>query len=427
MTKRQKLQRALLGLFVLGLPVLALQALPRPGSSGAGPSGAAAGSRLPVEVVRVERTSGYDLRRAYTGEVRARRSVMTSFELGGRIEELLVDEGQRVEQGDGLARLDDRRLQARRAGLEAERKRLAAVLAEMEAGPRAQTIAAAAAELEALRAERSLARLQVERRQGLAQRDSISTEELDRVAAQELVLAAREAAAEAQLAELREGTRVEVIEAQEASLEAVEALLASIDIDLEDCLLRAPFAGTVARRLLDEGTVVQAGQAILHIVEDGRLEARIGLPVDAAASLGESAPRLLVGGIEVSTERPELLPELDELTRTRTAVFAIAGAARGSIAPGQVARLELVRRVERPGIWLPLRSLTEGSRGLWSCYVVTPEEGDAGPILERADVEVLHVDGERALVRGTLREGDRVVVSGTHRVSPGQAVDPRER
>ena len=110
MTKRQKLQRALLGLFVLGLPVLALQALPRPGSSGAGPSGSAAGSRLPVEVVRVERTSGYDLRRAYTGEVRARRSVMTSFELGGRIEELLVDEGQRVEQGDGLARLDDRRL-----------------------------------------------------------------------------------------------------------------------------------------------------------------------------------------------------------------------------------------------------------------------------------------------------------------------------
>ena len=67
-----------------------------------------------------------------------------------------------------------------------------------------------------------------------------------------------------------------------------------------------------------------------------------------------------------------------------------------------------------------------GERGLWSAYVVTlpasPSAQGAGSRVARRDVEVLHTEGDRVLVRGMLQPGDRVIASGTHRIVPGQVV-----
>ena len=58
----------------------------------------------------------------------------------------------------------------------------------------------------------------------------------------------------------------------------LQARLAGLDIDLDKKRPEAPFAGTVAARTSDEGTVVSAGQTILRLVENDRLQARIGVP-----------------------------------------------------------------------------------------------------------------------------------------------------
>lgn len=417
MTKRRKFPRILLALPLLLLPVLVV-ALPADGETGEG----AEATALPVEVLEVRRVDGYPKERSYTGVLRPRRRAELSFEVAGRLLEVGADEGQRVAAGQELARLDTRRLEARRVELRAERARLAAELAEMEAGPRSQEIEAARSELAALEAERELAALQTERRRGLVERDSLSAEELDRFAAQERVVASRADGARARLDELREGTRPERIEAQRARLAAVDASLASLELDLEDSVLRAPFEGRIAARLHDEGAVVAVGRPVLTLVEDRHLEAWVGLPVEAAAALEDGQIELRVGTRRLAGLRPDLLPELDPDTRTLTAVLALGPEDAAELHPGQVARLHVTRRVEREGFWLPLDALTEGSRGLWSCLVVQPE-GELAR-LERADLEVLHLDGERALVRGTLLPGDRVVRSGTHRIGAGQLVVP---
>ena len=44
--------------------------------------------------------------------------------------------------------------------------------------------------------------------------------------------------------------------------------------------------------------------------------------------------------------------------------------------------------------------------------------------MKRKDVEILHNDGDRVLVKGTLQSGDRVIVNGTHRLVPGTLVKP---
>ena len=80
----------------------------------------------------------------------------------------------------------------------------------------------------------------------------------------------------------------------------------------------------------------------------------------------------------------------------------------------------------------------KGRRGLWSTYVVEAnvdggsratgaEDGGrvaGGYRVQRADVEVLHTDGERAYVRGAIAGGDWVVARGVDRFVAGQMVRP---
>ena len=69
---------------------------------------------------------------------------------------------------------------------------------------------------------------------------------------------------------------------------------------------------------------------------------------------------------------------------------------------------------------LPTAALSPGQRGLWSVYVVVGREGYE--TIESRPVEVLHTEGERVLVRGTIQSKDRVVSGGVQRIVPGQRV-----
>lgn len=77
--------------------------------------------------------------------------------------------------------------------------------------------------------------------------------------------------------------------------------------------------------------------------------------------------------------------------------------------------------IDADGIWLPIDSLSRGSRGLWTVFVAV-EVVDQSATVERREVEIVHTDGDRALVRGTVFGGDRVIIAGTHRVVPGQRI-----
>lgn len=70
-----------------------------------------------------------------------------------------------------------------------------------------------------------------------------------------------------------------------------------------------------------------------------------------------------------------------------------------------------------------MQSLTEGTRGLWSLYTFgEPNADGAAPRLLQSHVELLHVEADRAYVRGALHENQRFVASGLQRVAPGMAV-----
>jgi RND family efflux transporter MFP subunit len=322
---------------------------------------------LSVAAVPIAIEEGYKVTTAYIGRIEAARRTALAFERGGLVDAVMVEEGSVIAAGDIVARLDTDLLRARRDGLLAQRR-------DAEA-------------------QRDLALRTAGRQRSLNEMGFASAQRFD----------------EAQLSAT----------ALEARIESVAAEIAGLDIEIEKASLRAPFGGTIARRLVDEGTVAAAGAAIVELLETGRMQARVGIAAEPGGVLdGQTGYTLHAGGRELAGRLVSVRPDLDAATRTLEAVFDVQS--DRTLAEGAIVELRIERTVATAGAWLPLSALKEDASGLWTLTVVEPS-GD-GHRAARAAVEVLHVAGARAFVRGTFNAHALVLADGADRVVPGQQV-----
>lgn len=323
--------------------------------------------RTTVSVMTVDLQQSYNVTRRFTGQIEATARTDLGFELGGRIIEVLAEEGDVVPVGHVLARLDVSALLPERAALEAE---LAAVAADAE-----------------------LARLTLERNDALTERGFRS------IAAQD----------EARLGLAR----------AEASMAALRARIAGVDVRLEKSVLVAPFAARIGARLADAGQTAAAGQTVVVLFEAEPPRARVGVPPDIAASLSPGDQLWIeLNGSLVETTLRQIRPDLDPATRSRTILLDLPETVTPVL--GDTLQLVLQQEIREQGFWAPLSSLREGARGSWSVLAVAATaEGDR--ILPAA-VEVIHTDGARVFLRGSLPPGARIVAEAPDRVAPGQLV-----
>jgi len=371
---------------------------------------------LPVATLRADHVESYTRDRHYTGLLREARRSMLSFQRGGEVIELFVDEGQSVEEGQTLARLDDRHIRANGARLTAQVEEAKAELAELLAGPRQETIAAKKAELRAQQSQSQILAKQLARREQLLQTTAVTREEYETFLFDLEAAEARVEVVQRQLDELLAGTRVEQVAAQRARLSQLDAQLTDLAHDLQDTKLVAPFSGRISRRLIDEGAVLSTGSSVVELLDDTHLEAWIGLPPTAARKLQVGDQHdLLVEGETISAIVQSLAPDVSQTTRTRNAIFRL-DPTEAIVLPGQVVRLAMAEQVSQAGFWVPTTALTRGTRGLWSLFVA--EDG----AVVRHDVELLDTVGPNSFVRGTLSPEDKIITSGTHRVVVGQKV-----
>lgn len=346
-------------LAIAGIAALHLRAASQP-----------AGATMPpvsVAVAPVRFDDSYFRKTTFAGRIEAARQTPLAFERAGLVVAVARDEGDGVDQGEVVARLDTAQITEGRRRLEARRREL--------------------------EAQRRLAELTLGRQSRLLDKGWSPEQRRDE--------------AEARLGQLTAG------------IEQVGAEIALITIDLEKSQLKAPFDGRVGARMIDEGAVVAAGTPVLMLVETARPQARIGLAPDLATTLetGRTYP-LLSNGRRLQGRLTALRPDLEPGTRTVTALFDIAGGWPGAL--GELVTLELETRVGVRGAWVELSALKEGHRGLWTVLAIDETAGAA--TVRREAVEVLHVDGARVFVRGTLRDGDRIITNGMDRIVAGQRV-----
>lgn len=193
------------------------------------------------------------------------REVQLGFRVPGRIERLLVDEGDKVTPGQVLAELDTRPLQDKLAGADARVEAAAATAARDANGSRPQQIGEARAEVAAAEAAVVEARRQFERRQALVDKGFISKADLQTAEAGLRSAQAQLAQANAALSLAQAGTRVEDQAASQANRDASLAERRAVQTDISDAVLRAPEAGQVLTRAREAGAIVAAGQTVLTV------------------------------------------------------------------------------------------------------------------------------------------------------------------
>jgi HlyD family secretion protein len=241
--------------------------------------------------------------------------VRVAPEAGGRILEIAVREGDRVDRGSLIARLDDTDTAIALRRAEAERDQAAAQLRLLQAGARSEDVRQASAQLESARAdahaaeaELQSARADLSRFEALLSSNAGSRKQRDdaatRVAVTEArVNAARErarAAAEA-VARLKAGARAEEISAARARVAAAEAQIASLAKSQKDATLVSPVSGFVTAKLADAGEVIARGTPIVTVTDLDHAWANVYVdePIVPQLKLGQPVTLLTDAGQRV--------------------------------------------------------------------------------------------------------------------------------
>jgi HlyD family secretion protein len=253
------------------------------------------------------------------------RDIRVGSKVGGRIDQVLVREGDHVKAGEILITFDDKELlasleQARAAAEKMARGFRQEDIAEARAaleqakadyemrknGYRQEDIQAAQADVERAKADELRTRLDFQRYDSLSKKDLVSKQQRDTAEANWKVAVAQLASAEQKLAELKRGYRPEEIAAAEAHYQQAAATLEKYERgnrreDVEQA--KAAYAYTMAQ--YRERQVVAPADSIIEVldVRPGDLIA----PNTPVATLLESdqiyvriyIPETEIGGVKV--------------------------------------------------------------------------------------------------------------------------------
>lgn len=193
------------------------------------------------------------------------RGVDLGFRVGGKLIEVMKDEGDAVKAGDLLARIDsvpyEREIEQAKATLSASQ----AELDLKKAGYRPEELEQARATLAQNIATKTNAERNHLRQAELVRGGSVSRQALDDAQTTLEEATQRVKVSEANLRQLEAGFRVEEVNAAAAQVAQASAALESAKIRLADTELKSPSDGVVLTRALEPGTIVQAGTTAMTI------------------------------------------------------------------------------------------------------------------------------------------------------------------
>jgi RND family efflux transporter MFP subunit len=305
------------------------------------------------------------------GTVEAQIASPVTSEVEGFVVRLIAHEGQHVRVGDPLAQLRttnlDLRLQAEKGQLKEAEARLAR------------------------------ARLALARNTRLMEQDLVAQEDLDDSQAE--------------------------FHAWEGRVEQTRANIERIELDLERCTIRAPFAGAVVAEHIDVGSWLRVGDPVVALVSTDLLEVRVLVPgrYFHMVQLGERA------GVEIEGNPPyaisgsvsAIIPQADVRARVFPIKLSLDDSAGGAgatrVAAGMLVHVDLPIGSNELATVVPKDAIvTQGHERV----VFVIQEDDT---VQRRSVRTLGGFDSWVAVHG-IRSGEKVVTRGNERIFPGQKV-----
>jgi len=319
----------------------------------------------PVKIVTIGDT-GEATARELPGTIKAAQNADMAFAVSGKITEFLVKEGQRVEKGHVLARLDDRDYQA---------------------------------DLDQTKASSRKAQSDLQRSLRIFEEDSgaISTSKID---------------------------------TDRKSVEVAEAQVRKAEKGVEDTVLRAPFDGVMARKLVEDFQNVQAKESVLVLQDISHLEIAVSVPErditgGVTSRTAEEITQLTQPEVQISSlpgrsfpaRVTEFATSADPITRTFQVRLRFEPPDDVAILPGMTARVT-VKVVRDDKIRLPSHATFADADGKPNTWLLDPET----MMVQRTPVKLGELTGNEVEILEGLAAGDQVVISGVSQLRDGMQV-----
>jgi HlyD family secretion protein len=212
-----------------------------------------------------------------SGNIEAYESVL-SFKIPGRITALPVEEGQLLESGAEIARLEGSDLRQQVALEESTVRVRQAELKLAEAGTRHQEIEALQQSLADAQAELAQRKLDFDRAEQLYRKDAGSRQARDLAETAVKRAQANVARIQEQISLAREGTRPEQVAIARAAVAQAQERLQLSRLNVGYTVLTAPTAGVVLVRQAELGEVVAAGTPVVTLADLNRVWLRAYVP-----------------------------------------------------------------------------------------------------------------------------------------------------
>lgn len=203
-----------------------------------------------------------------TDDARVKGTIASiSSKVPGRVETILVSEGDSVQAGQIIAKIESSELEVQVAQAKANLVAVEAKLAGIKAGSRPQQIAQAGASTSQAEANLKNSQSNFERSDVLYEKGAISAQQRDAAQNALSVAQAQYNGAVQTYSLTAEGSRVEDVQAAEAQVEQAAAALKNVQLQLDNTEIRASISGVIAVKSVEVGEIVATGQSLFNITD----------------------------------------------------------------------------------------------------------------------------------------------------------------
>lgn len=335
------------------------------------PAAAATTTSAPVVLLAPENVSTASVQQissgpVISGQLTPAREASVRAQVGGSIVALTVDRGEVVQAGAEVARISSRDLEAARSSAQVAVRSVESALA--------------------------VARAEAERTRALVAGGALASRDLEQ--AQNTVSAA------------------------EAQVAAAQARLSSVEQQIDDTSVKAPFTGVVSARPASVGDVVSPGGELLTIIDPSSMRLEASVPSDQVPQLRPGAKvRFTIRGIpgDFTGTIDRINPTADPVTR-QVSCFVTLPNTGGRLIAGLFAEGR-VESVTREGIVVPLSAVDEtGTRP-----VVTRIHDDKAEVVP-VTLGARQSETESVEVTEGVQAGDTLVVGSARNVTTGTPI-----
>ncbi|WGV27631.1 efflux RND transporter periplasmic adaptor subunit [Halotia branconii] len=433
---------------------------------------------IPVKLATVDTGTIQDSSE-FVGTLEAPRSVALKPQIDGRVTQILFAEGDRVQQGQAVIRLQSDDAQAQLLQAKASLEQAQARLAELKAGTRQEEIAQARAQftqaqarlrnaqsgaqpeeiaqaeaqIESAKSDLELAQSRAKRYEQLRKQGAISQDDLEGYIREQRSAEAALVVAQRRLDQLRQSRRSDIseltaaLEQQEQNLRQLEngprpeeiaqarsqvtqaaAQVKAAQVQLQYTRVEAPFTGTVGDIPVKVGEFVSQGDELTTLNKNNSLELNISIPLNQSKQLRLGLPVQILDtqGQPTATGKVSFISPNANTNSQTVLAKATFGNSSDELLNRQLVQTRVIWQ-ERPGILIPVTAVSRLGGQTFVFVAQAPEKPQPKApqlVAQQKPVKLGDIEGSNYQVLEGLKAGDKIVVSGILNLTNGAPINP---